>query len=104
MSMAALALDDDYCNSVADALKRDPRPAKVIALRIGATPRAVENWRDGLNEPRGRMFFKLAKEIPELKKIALRWLEADNGDSGEDPQRLAQEIAQFIIERGKKPQ
>lgn len=98
MSLAALTIDDEYCSVVAEALKRDPRPAKVIALRIGATPRAVENWRDGLNEPRGRMFFKLAKEVPELRKVALQWLDADNG-SGEDPIKMATELVRLLQER-----
>lgn len=95
----AVAYDyNDYSTVVADALKRDPRPAKVIALRIGATPRAVENWREGLNEPRGRMFFKLAMEVPELRGHALRWLDADNGN-GEDPAKLLDQIQKLLQAR-----
>lgn len=98
----AVAYDyDDYSTVVSDALKRDPRTSKVIALRIGATPRAVENWREGLNEPRGRMFFKLAMEVPELRGHALRWLAADNAESDESPEKLAQELAQFLMSRSK---
>ena len=81
-------------------LKQERRSAKVIALHVGSTPRSVENWRDGLNMPQVRHFFALALQIPELKALALRWLEADNGN-GEDPSRLANEIAQFLASRTK---
>lgn len=91
-------LDADYSNVVSFVLKKDPRTSKEIARRIGTTPRTVENWRDGLNEPRGRLFFKLAHEIPELRAIALKWLDADNGN-GDDPTQLAEQLVRALQAR-----
>ena len=98
---AALAIEQEYREIVPRVLRQERRTAKVIALFAGTTPRAVENWRDGTNGPQVPHFIALAREIPELKAKVLEWLEADNG-GGDDPARLAQDIAQFLMARGTK--
>ena len=100
MSLAE-AIERDCREFLPTLLKQERRSAKVIALHVGSTPRSVENWRDGLNMPQVPHFFALALQIPELKKLALRWLEADNG-SGDDPAKLANEITAFLIQREKR--
>lgn len=83
--------------TIATAVNRDRRTAKEIARDVGASPRTVENWRGG-TLPSVPHFIALARQIPELRQHVLQWLEADQG-SGEDPARLANEIAQFLIWR-----
>lgn len=100
MSLAEV-IDRDYRAAVPALLRQSRESAKVIALNVGSTPRSVENWREGLNLPQVPHFFALAKQIPELRKLALQWLDADNGN-GDDPSKLANEITQFLLERGKR--
>ena len=101
MSLAENFDDDDFRSEITGAIYRHPKSAKVIALKVGASPRTVENWRDGISLPQLPHFFALAMEIPELRKLALRWLDADNGN-GDDPEKLADEIAKFLMERQSK--
>jgi hypothetical protein len=101
--VSALAIAKEYREIVPRVLRQDRRTAKIIALRVDSTQKSVENWREGINGPSVPYFIALAREIPELRRKVLEWLDADNGESGEDPQALAQEIAQFIIDRGRKP-
>jgi hypothetical protein len=74
----------EYRDAVPAALRADPRSAKLLARDLGVTPRAVENWRDGDHAPSVPSFFALAREIPTLKQLALKWLdEADVADCDE---------------------
>lgn len=98
--VTALAIAKEYREIVPRALKQEQRTAKVIALRVDATPKSVENWREGLNGPSVPFFFALAREIPELRKVALQWLDADNAN-GDDPVRLANDLVRLLQERKK---
>ena len=97
--MTALAIAREYREIVPRLLKQEQRTAKVIALRVEATPKSVENWREGLNGPNVPFFFALAREIPELRKKALEWLDADNANG--DPVRLAADLVRLLQERQK---
>lgn len=80
----------EYRDAVPAALREDPRSAKSLARDIGVTPRAVENWRDGDHSPSVPSFFALAREIPTLKRLALKWLdEAESADANGDDSRTA---------------
>src|SRR3990167_9715377 len=94
--MTALAIAREYREIVPRLLKQEQRTAKVIALRVEATPKSVENWREGLNGPNVPFFFALAREIPELRKKALEWLDADNANG--DPVRLAADLVRLVKE------
>jgi transcriptional regulator with XRE-family HTH domain len=99
---AALAIEQELVALVPSTLQRDRRSAKVIALRVGTTPKAVENWRQGNNLPTIPHFIALARQYPELRVKVLEWLDASTGDSGEDPSRLLNDIARFLQQRGKR--
>lgn len=99
MSVAAIA--KEYREIVPQVLRQEPRTAKIIALRVGSTPRTVENWREGLNGPQVPQFIALAREIPALRQKVLEWLDASTGESGESPERLAADIARFLAERAR---
>lgn len=96
---AAVAIEQEYRQIIPEILRSERRSAKVIALFTGATPRAVENWREGYNGPSVPHFIMLAREIPELKAKVLEWLEAETGESGDDPSRVLNEIQRLLQER-----
>ena len=97
---AAVGIEREYREIVPRVLQQERRSAKVIALFTGATPRAVENWRDGLNGPSVPYFIALAREIPELRAKVLEWLEADSGQ-GEDPALVLDQIQKLLSARAK---
>ena len=57
-----------------DALKRSygDAPDKVIARKIGRTPRAVRNWRDGLNGCDGETLLALMADNERFLEDVLR--------------------------------
>lgn len=57
-----------------DALKRSygDAPDKVIARKIGRTPRAVRNWRDGLNGCDGETLLALMADNEQFLEDVLR--------------------------------
>lgn len=102
MNALAYKIEQEAREIVPAALGRDARTAKVIALRINATPRSIENWRSHQAMPRLPHFIALAREIPELKAAVLRWL---NAEAEIDPEtdRLMIDIARAVqAYRGKR--
>jgi hypothetical protein len=90
---AALAIEREVRELVPEVLRRDRRSAKIIALHVGATPRAVENWRQGDNLPTISHFLALAMDNPQLRSFIARVLKLDPLD----PQRkqLLKQLADF---------
>lgn len=78
--MSALAIKREAMLAVPDALKRDRRSAKVIAFKVGATPAAVEKWRQGDSLPSIGHFMALAREVPELRALVCEWLNLGPND------------------------
>lgn len=70
-------------------------PAKVIALKVGATSRQAFAWRQGEHEPHWPAFLMLAKNDPELRAWVLHQL-----DVSEDPQAMLAMVANHIARRG----
>lgn len=101
--MSALAIAKEYREIVPRILKEERRTAKIIALRVDATPKSVENWRDGINGPSVPYFIALAREIPELKRKVLEWLDAATGESEDSPERVLADIAKLLEQRGRPP-
>ena len=95
---AAIAIEREYREFVPQVLREERRTAKIIALRVGSTPRAVENWREGYNMPSVPHFIALANEIPALKAKVLEWLGADSG-GGSDPAKVLSEIQRLLQAR-----
>jgi hypothetical protein len=73
---AALAIELEFRELVPRALQTR-EPAKVIALRVGATPRAVEGWRNGYHGPTVPHFLALAQQHPEIRAFIARHLGFD---------------------------
>jgi len=91
----ALAFKSDAMRIVPDALRRDRRSAKVIALKVGATPKAVEKWRQGDSLPSAPYFMALAREVPELRALVCEWLNL--GPNDPRAQRLMEFIKQEVF-------
>lgn len=92
---AVAKIADEYRRVVPEALTRQRESAKVIALRVGATPRAVENWRNGYHGPDVPHFIALAREIPELRAKVMEWMNAAS-EIDPDTDRLTIEIARLV--------
>jgi transcriptional regulator with XRE-family HTH domain len=84
--------------AIAETLQRtladDGRSDKQLARAVDVVPRAVSAWRQGESLPSLPNFIALARQIPELRAAALRWLEADAGDP--DTDRLTLELLRGV--------
>lgn len=102
MSAAVAFIEAEGSELIRSIARREP--AKVIALKTGITPRHVYNLREEVGQPNlgWPSFIALAKQYPELRMKVLEWLDASTGDSGDDPARLADEIAKFLQQRSKR--
>lgn len=60
-----------------DALRHERNPVKRLAIAADTNERTAKNWWEGRNAPGLAHFFRLAREIPELKSEALRLLEME---------------------------
>ena len=89
-SISLALIERELPDTFRRAIATDPRPAKQLARDVGCVPRQVENWRAGESLPSLPNFIALARQIPELRAAALRWLEADAGDP--DTERLTLDL------------
>ncbi len=94
-SISLALIERELPDVVRQAVVADPRPAKQLARDVGCVPRQVENWRAGESLPNLPNFLALAREIPELRAAALRWLEADR-ESDPEAERLTLELLQTM--------
>lgn len=76
--------------------------AKVVAFQAGARRRTAANWQKGDNLPSLPHFVALARQYPELRTKLLDWVDAHMGENDQDPSKLANDLARFLQERGKK--
>ena len=80
--MSALAaIRDDLKERIPRTVERES--AKIIALRVGTTPRAVENWRQRESLPSVPAFIMLAKNDSELRAWVLHELDYEDARSGQ---------------------
>ncbi len=80
-------------------LRRRGPPAKLLAFRLGTTPRAVQNWAAGEHIPSMPAAIMLAREIPEFRVKMLEWLEASEGEIERDPTVILGEIHELLRQR-----
>ena len=91
--MTAVAILEEWRPQVQRAVRSDPRTAKQIAQDAGGliSPRQIENIREGETGTSLPTFFILAEQIPELKALAYRWLNAAQNCDPEH-ERLANDM------------
>ena len=81
-AMSALAaIRDDLRERIPRTVERES--AKVIALKVGTTPRCIENWRQRESLPSVPAFIMLAKNDSELRAWVLHELDYEDARSGQ---------------------
>lgn len=94
---SALSIRRELRDAMPAALIGIKEPAKVIAFRIDATPRAVEALRQGEHIPSLPVAIALARQYPQFKALLHQLMDAQTGDSGEHPARVIDEIERLLI-------
>lgn len=78
MNAATAAYFAEECWEKIPTIVRSHREsAKVIALKVGRTPRAIENVEQRLSLPSLPTAIAMAQHIEPLRKQLLEWLQAD---------------------------
>lgn len=95
--MTALAIRKALVDEFPALMPREP--AKVIALKIGATPRCIHGLRQGEHIPRADLMIALAREYPLIRRRLIELMDAEMGESGVDPQLVLDEIAKLVHRR-----
>jgi hypothetical protein len=93
---AALAIREDLLRELPTLIQQMPEPAKVIAFKVGTTPRAVEAHRQQEQLPRLDVALAYARLYPEVKKLLTRLMYAEMGDADESPNQVLAKIAQLV--------
>jgi hypothetical protein len=90
--MSALAIKECLIVEFPLAIRMVPESAKVIAFNIDTTPRAIEGQRQGEHLPSLPVGLALARQYPHIKKLFMKLMDAETGESGDDPARIVDEI------------
>lgn len=98
MSAALARIEDEGRDLIARAAHREP--AKVLARKIGRSPRHVDNLRAGANEPRWPTLIALAMQSPELRSAIGRWLGFEQ--TAPDVQRAIDELRRYVEARAEE--
>lgn len=95
----AVAIRQELKRELAPTLRRVSEPAKVIAFKVGNTPRAVEAHRQDEELPRLDVGLAYGRLYPEVKALYLKLMDAEMGESGEDPNVVLYEIQRMIAQK-----
>ena len=98
----ALAIERDLMNEVPGAIQRIKGSAKVIALKLGKTPRCIEGLRQGQHIPSLPVALALARLDPQFREVLKRHMDAETGESDENPARVLDEIQKLLMQRGAR--
>lgn len=79
MSAALRHIEDEGASLIRYVANREP--AKVVALKIGKTPRQVYNLREGETETGWLTFVAMAMNYPEVRAALARWLNLSEKNS-----------------------
>lgn len=90
--MSALAIKECLIVQFPPLLRAVPDTAKEIAQDIEATPRAIEGQRQGEHLPSLPVGLALGRKFPQIRELFNRLMDAEAGDSGDDPARIVDEI------------
>ena len=90
----------------ADVLKRElvPRvlarePAKVIAHRVGSTPRTAKAWKNGDHLPQAAHMLMLARAYPEIGAAVRQWLDMHLNEEAAEAERLLRDVQSYLTRR-----
>lgn len=96
----------DTPRASADVLKRElvPRvlarePAKVIAHRVGSTPRTAKAWKNGDHLPQAAHMLMLARAYPEIGAAVRQWLDMHLNEEAAEAERLLRDVQSYLTRR-----
>lgn len=92
----ALAIRDDLLREFPPIVQRMREAAKVIAFKVGNTPRSVEGHRQQEQLPSLAVGLAYGKMYPEVRALLMRLMDANMGDSGDSPAKVLNEIAKLM--------
>jgi hypothetical protein len=98
---AALHIRDDLAHMLPRVLRRTQEPAKVLAFKAGVSKRTVEGVRRGESEISAPALLALAREYPAVKALVLSLVDAETGDSGQNPAQILSQIATLVARANK---
>jgi hypothetical protein len=90
---AAMAIRRALVDELPALMPREP--AKVIALKIGTTPRCIHGLRQGEHVARADVLLALGKRYPAIRQKIMELMDAETGESGDDPSAVLSQIAQL---------
>ena len=94
---AALAIRQDMLAELPRILNMEVREsAKIIAFNIGKTTRCVEGLRQGEHLGAGETLIALGRKYKPVRDYLTRLMNAETGDSGEDPSKVLSEIQRLL--------
>lgn len=99
---AALAIEQEFKELVPRTLQAKREPAKVIALRVGSTPRAVEGWRNGYHGPTVPHFLALAQQYPEIRAFIAKHLGFENAPNAKATLESIRKMLEAMPEEGDR--
>lgn len=98
----ALALKHEFRSRVPDLVRASGIPSKVLAFDIGITERGVEKIKGGDSLPSLPVAIAMAQRIPALREYLVRLMNAELGESGEDPARVLDELTKMLAKHMNK--
>lgn len=88
----ALAIREDLLRELPPLVQQLPESAKIIAFKTGTTPRCIEGARQGEHLFSLHVALALGKKYKPIRDLFNRLMDAETGDSGENPIRVAHEL------------
>lgn len=95
----AVAIRQELKRDLPPALRLVHDSAKEAARKVGNTPRAVEAHRQDEELPRLDVGLAYARLYPHVRELFIRLMDAETGDSGENPAKVINEFIQWQRQR-----
>lgn len=98
---AALAIREELMRKFPPQVQQIRESAKVVALKVGATPRAVEAHRQEEQLPSLAVGLAYARMYPEVRALFQRLMNAEMGDDDTNPSQMIQEFIKWQRLQGR---
>ena len=93
---AARNIRDDLAAMLPRVLARTHQPAKVLAFKAGVSLRTIEGVKRQEHAISAPALLALAREYPQVRALVLSLVQAETGDSGENPAAILDQIAKLV--------
>lgn len=99
MSALALRIETEARELVPRVLANVP--AKVIAIRVGSTPRTAKAWKLGEHLPQAHHMLMLARVYPEINAAVRQWLDMHLHEEVAEAERLLRDVQGYLTRRSE---